>query len=120
MLGDIEVKALSFHQLWGTRLASLLLSKFSGVSVTDLGPFRAIRFSCYQQLDMHDKNFGWTVEMQVKAIKRGFHVIELPVTALVGASASHVSGNISGALFASFKILYFIFSHMFCQKLMSR
>jgi len=120
MLGTRERNALSLHQNFGTQIAAFLLSKIWGVAVTDLGPFRAIRFDSYQNLDMKDQNYGWTVEMQAKAISKGLKVIELPVSALIGASPSRVSGKFSGALFASLKILSFIVFHAFNHKILFR
>jgi len=120
MLGQQESRALSVHQKWGTQIATFLLRKIWGANVTDLGPFRAIRFRSYKNLKMQDRNYGWTVEMQAKAISNGLKVIELPVSALAGSSPSRISGHVSGAILASIKILGFIVIHAINHKLLTR
>lgn len=108
-LGTRETGALASHQRWGNRLAIRLIQALYGFRYTDLGPFRAIRYSSLQQLGMADRNFGWTIEMQIKAVQRGLRVLEAPVTSRrrLGGS-SKVSGTLKGSVAAGFKILWTI------------
>jgi len=108
-LGRSEPGALSPHQLFGNRLAVFLMRIIWRDPVTDLGPFRAIRFDVYLQLNMIDRNYGWTIEMQLKALRQKRRVIEVPVTALCGKTPSRVSGTLWGSLGAACKILGLIF-----------
>ena len=110
-LGRSEPGALSAHQLFGNRLAVFLMRMIWRDPVTDLGPFRAIRFDIYLQLNMIDRNYGWTIEMQLKALRQRRHVIEVPVTALCGETPSRVSGTLRGCLGAAYKILGLIFMY---------
>lgn len=108
-LGRSEPGALSPHQLFGNRLAVFLMGIIWRDPVTDLGPFRAIRFDVYLRLNMIDRNYGWTIEMQLKALRQQRRVIEVPVTALCGKTPSRVSGTLRGSLSAAYKILGLIF-----------
>jgi len=108
-LGFVEKNALSLQQRVGNQLASWIIRCLWSYPITDLGPFRAIRYSSYQQLNMQEKNYGWTIEMQLKALRRELKVIEIPVSALCGKSPSIVSGTIKGVLGATYKILGGIF-----------
>lgn len=108
-LGRREPGALSAHQRMGNRLAVRLTQALYGFRYTDLGPFRAIRHSSLKQLGMADRNYGWTIEMQVKAVRKGLRIIEVPVTCRRRlGGASKVSGTIAGSLAAGFKILWTI------------
>jgi glycosyltransferase involved in cell wall biosynthesis len=98
---------------WGNMLATLLIRMLYGYSFTDLGPFRAIRCSALKQLDMQDRNFGWTIEMQIKAVKQGLSIMEVPVHYRARIGKSKVSGTLSGSINAGAKILYTVFSHIF-------
>ncbi len=82
-----------------------------GTKATDLGPFRAIRASALRRLGMQDTNFGWTVEMQVKAAREGLRVREVPVDYRPRIGRSKVSGTISGSVRAAVKILGTIARH---------
>jgi glycosyltransferase involved in cell wall biosynthesis len=107
--GRREAGALHLHQRWGNLLAVWLIGALYGFRYTDLGPFRAIRVSSLQQLEMADRTYGWTIEMQIKALQRGLQVIEAPVTCrrrLEGISK--VSGTLAGSIAAGFKILWTI------------
>jgi glycosyltransferase involved in cell wall biosynthesis len=95
---------------WGNILATRLIRILYGRRFTDLGPFRAIRFSALQKLNMQDRNFGWTIEMQVKAVKQKLSIAELPVRYRPRIGTSKVSGTFSGSIKAGMKILYTIFS----------
>lgn len=97
---------------WGNKLATGLIRILYGHCFTDLGPFRAIRFSALQTLDMQDKNFGWTIEMQIKAIKQGLSIREIPVRYRPRIGTSKVSGTLSGSVKAGAKILYTVFSQI--------
>jgi len=108
-LGRRETGALASHQRWGNRLAIWLIQAFNGFRYTDLGPFRAIRYSSLQQLGMADRNYGWTIEMQIKAVQRGLRILEMPVTSRRRlGGASKVSGTLKGSVAAGFKILWTI------------
>jgi len=108
-LGISEKKALSPQQRLGNQFASWIIRTLWKYPITDLGPFRAIRYDAYQELNMQDKNYGWTIEMQLKAFRRGFKVIEIPVTAVRGKTPSVVSGTFKGVAGATYKILGGIF-----------
>lgn len=79
VLGRMEPGALSPPQIAGNRVASLLIRLLWGRRVTDLGPFRAIRADALRRLDMRDTAYGWTVEMQIKAIRMHLRIVETPV-----------------------------------------
>ena len=98
---------------WGNKLATGLIRILYGHFFTDLGPFRAIRFSALQKLNMQDKNFGWTIEMQIKAVKHRLSIMEVPVRYRSRIGTSKISGTISGSIKAGAKILYTVFSHIF-------
>ncbi len=107
-LGIIEPGALTQAQLFGNWLSSHLITFFWGQKITDLGPFRAIRSSSLELLNMEDKTFGWTVEMQVKAIIHGLKVSEYPVDSKVRIGESKISGTIKGSVKAGIGILSMI------------
>ncbi len=108
-LGEAESGALSPHQRWGNRLAAGLMRLFFGHRYTDLGPFRAIRVSSLMQLGMEDRNYGWTVEMQVRALQHRLRVEEVPVSyRRRREGTSKVSGSLRGSLAAGAKILWTI------------
>lgn len=102
-------KNLSPQQRWGNSLACVLMKWFWGGSYTDLGPFRAISTEALQQLNMQDRNFGWTVEMQVRALKKGLKVQEISVPyRLRQYGKSKISQTFSGVISAGSKILFVI------------
>ncbi|MYD43525.1 MAG: glycosyltransferase [Gammaproteobacteria bacterium] len=106
VLGNIERGALSLPQLVGNRVAGTLIRLLWWQRVTDLGPFRAIRVSALRQLDMQDETFGWTVEMQIKALKYKLKVIEVPVDTLRRRHGkSKIGGTLRGVIGASIGIL---------------
>ena len=103
-------EALSAAQFLGNRLACLLIWLFWGQAFHDLGPFRAIRRSSLMELSMVDRDFGWTVEMQIRAVKYGLSIIEVPVAYRRRlAGRSKISGTVSGVVRAGGKILYVLF-----------
>lgn len=104
-LGTAEPGSLTPAQRFGNRLAAALLRTFYGVRATDLGPFRAIRWDALRSLEMRDRDFGWTIEMQVKAARRGLRTLEVPVRYRKRIGRSKISGTIRGTILAGGKIL---------------
>jgi hypothetical protein len=94
-----------WHAVMGTRLCVALMNLLIGTAATDLGPFRAITAAALRRLDMRDRSFGWTVEMQVKARRRGLRVREVPVDYRPRLGRSKISGTFSGSLRAGTRIL---------------
>jgi glycosyltransferase involved in cell wall biosynthesis len=111
VLGNRERGALLPQARFGNWLATRLIRCFYGVHHTDLGPFRAIRFSALERIKMQDKTFGWTVEMQVKAAKLGLVSEEVPVSYRRRIGVSKITGTVSGTIKAGWKILYTIFKY---------
>jgi glycosyltransferase involved in cell wall biosynthesis len=109
VLGERETDALLFHQRFGNLLATTLIRLFYGVRFTDLGPFRAIRWNTLLVLNMEDIDFGWTVEMQVKAAKNKMVCVEVPVNYRKRLGESKISGTIKGSILAGYKIIWTIF-----------
>lgn len=91
---------------FGNWLTSWLIRLRWGIKFTDIGPFRAIRFDSYRRLGMRDRNFGWTTEMQVKAVKRKLRCVEVPVSYRPRIGVSKISGTISGSVRAGVKFLW--------------
>ncbi len=110
-LGSHEKGALPVHAQFGNKLASLLIRVFFHHRYTDLGPFRAIRYRSLLQLEMQDQNFGWTVEMQIKAIQRRLRIVEVPVSYRKRIGTSKVSGTLAGSVKAGFKIIWTILKY---------
>ncbi len=107
--GQSEAGSLTVPQRFGNWLATRLISIFWGFSYTDLGPFRAIRWDKLEMLDMQDRTYGWTVEMQIKALKHNLVCAEVPVSYRKRIGVSKISGTISGTIKAGYKILRTIF-----------
>ncbi len=107
-MGQRERGSLTLQQIFGNRLACFLIRLIWGVRFTDLGPFRAIRRDALERLDMADRNYGWTVEMQVRAAKVGLRCLEVPATYRRRIGHSKVSGTVRGTIKAGYKILYVI------------
>lgn len=108
-LGTAEQGALLPHQRFGNTVACTLIRWFHGFRYTDLGPFRAIRADALRALGMQDRNYGWTVEMQVRALQKGLRVMEVPVSYRKrAAGVNKVSGNLLASLAAGWKILFTI------------
>lgn len=105
VLGECEPGALTGPQVFGNWLATKLIALLWKQRFTDLGPFRAIRSSTLQSLDMRDTNFGWTVEMQIKAARFGVPSLDVPVSYRNRIGISKVSGTVSGSIKAGTKIL---------------
>jgi hypothetical protein len=104
-------------QRFGNALACALIRWFWGVSFTDLGPFRALRRTTFEALEMKDPDFGWTVEMQVKAAQRGVRVAEIPVHYVRRTRGrSKVSGTIRGSVRAGARILSTVFAAKLAER----
>ena len=97
---------------YGNILAVSLMRLFFNYRFTDLGPFRAIRFKSLKEISMTDKNFGWTVEMQIKAVKHGLRILEIPVHYRERIGVSKITGTISGTFKAGIKIIFTIFKYL--------
>jgi glycosyltransferase involved in cell wall biosynthesis len=106
--GRREQGALSMQQRVGNAIACGALRLLYGVRYTDLGPFRAIRWETLVALGMQDRNYGWTVEMQIKAAQRGVACREVPVSYRQRIGVSKVSGTIRGSVGAGAKILWLL------------
>ena len=115
VLGNSEPGALMIQARFGNRLATTLIKILFRVSYTDLGPFRAIRYRALIDLDMRDKTFGWTVEMQVKAAKKALKIQEMPVSYRKRIGVSKITGTLKGTLKAGWKILFTIFKYWFTR-----
>ncbi|MBK7694851.1 MAG: glycosyltransferase family 2 protein [Saprospiraceae bacterium] len=109
VLGNAERGSLNFVQRFGNALATLLIRCIYGYQFTDLGPFRAIKFKTLQTLGMKDRNYGWTVEMQIRAAKLKISATEIPVNYKNRIGKSKVSGTVKGSILAGYKIIYTIF-----------
>jgi glycosyltransferase involved in cell wall biosynthesis len=108
MLGTREPGALLPQARLGNALACFLIRLLYGHRYTDLGPFRAIRWSAYQRLGMEDTDFGWTCEMQVKALRANLRVVEVPVSYRRRVGVSKITGTLAGTIRAGYKILWTI------------
>ncbi|MEM7262338.1 MAG: glycosyltransferase family 2 protein [Planctomycetota bacterium] len=106
-----EPGALLPQAAFGNRLATFLIRIFFGFRYTDLGPFRAARKKSLDRMAMEDTNFGWTVEMQIKAIRRGLRITEIPVRYRKRVGQSKITGTLSGTVRAGYKILWTIFRY---------
>jgi glycosyltransferase involved in cell wall biosynthesis len=106
--GQREPGAMPPQSVFGNRLACGLMRILFGIRYTDLGPFRAIDYRCLRELGMSDRNFGWTVEMQIKAARHGLRTREVPVPYRRRIGESKISGTVWGSVRAGWKILYLI------------
>jgi glycosyltransferase involved in cell wall biosynthesis len=107
-LGDREPGALLPQARVGNAIATTLIRWLYGARFTDLGPFRAIRWDSLERLGMADRDFGWTVEMQVKAARFGLRAVEVPVSYRRRIGRSKITGTIAGSVRAGWKILFTI------------
>ena len=112
VLGKREAGSLLPQQLFGNWLSTKLLRLLYGVKYTDLGPFRAIKLDTLLKLNMQDRTYGWTVEMQAKAAKQNMRSVEVPVSYRKRIGVSKVSGTIKGTVLAGYKIIFTIFRYM--------
>ena len=106
-----EPGSMTFPQIFGNWLATTLMTLFFNAKFTDLGPFRAIKYDVLLGLNMEDKTYGWTVEMQLKILKQKLTYTEIPVQYRNRIGVSKVSGTVKGAIFAGVKILSWIFKY---------
>jgi glycosyltransferase involved in cell wall biosynthesis len=108
LLGQREPGAMPPQSVFGNWLACTLMRVLFGIRYTDLGPFRAIDYRRLKQLRMTDRNFGWTVEMQIKAARQNLRIMEVPVPYRCRIGQSKISGTLWGSVRAGWKILYLI------------
>ncbi|NNE26374.1 MAG: glycosyltransferase family 2 protein [Saprospiraceae bacterium] len=108
-MGNLQKGSMQPQQIFGNWLATTLIKLIYNYQFTDLGPFRAVQWTALKSLNMQDKDFGWTVEMQVKAAKMGLKCTEVPVDYKKRIGVSKVSGTVKGTLLAGHKILWTIF-----------
>ena len=111
-LGKRQRGSMTPQQIFGNWLATTLIRWFYKVEYTDLGPFRAIKYDKLMEIAMRDENYGWTVEMQLKAAKLKLRVMEVPVKYKVRIGHSKVSGTVKGTVMAGYKIITTIFKYL--------
>lgn len=111
-LGQKEKGSMTPQQVFGNWLATTLIKIFYRKKYTDLGPFRAIRYESLLTIDMKDRTYGWTVEMQLKAAKLNLRTKDVAVNYRQRIGVSKVSGTIKGTLGAGYKIIYTIFKYL--------
>lgn len=112
VMGRVEEGVLRLPVRFGNLLATGLIRMFYGFKYSDVGPFRAVKFDKLLKLDMKD-NLGWTVEMQAKAVKAGFKILEVPVSYREGTGKSKLTGNIKGIAIVGYRIIRAIFKNLF-------
>jgi glycosyltransferase involved in cell wall biosynthesis len=110
-LGQREAGSMTIPQVFGNELATTLMRWMYGAKFSDLGPFRAISWRELMGLGMVDQNFGWTIEMQIKAHQAGLSYVEVPVTYRKRIGVSKVSGTVKGVIGAGYKIIFTIFKY---------
>ncbi len=110
-LGEREAGSMTIPQVFGNALATTLMRWMYGAKFSDLGPFRAIHWGKLIALGMVDQNFGWTIEMQIKAHQAGLNYLELPVRYRKRIGVSKVSGTVKGVIGAGYKIIFTIFKY---------
>jgi len=110
-LGKREPGSMTFPQVFGNWLATILMSLLYGARYTDLGPFRAIKYEVLKAIQMEDKTYGWTIEMQMKVLRRGYSYTEIPVDYKNRIGVSKISGTVKGVIGAGFKIITSIFKY---------
>ncbi len=111
-LGSKEKGSMTPQQVFGNWLATFLLKLFYNVKFTDLGPFRAVRWQALHRMDMQDKTYGWTVEMQLKAAKMKMKCAEVSVNYRKRIGFSKISGTVKGTILAGYKIIWTIFKYL--------
>ncbi|MFT4682047.1 MAG: glycosyltransferase involved in cell wall biosynthesis [Granulosicoccus sp.] len=111
-LGESEPGSMTPQQIFGNWLATFLLKLIYGYRFTDLGPFRAIKYASLLKLKMEDRNYGWTVEMQIKAAKLNMKTCEVPVSYRNRIGQSKVSGTLKGSVLAGYKIIKTLFTYI--------
>lgn len=111
-IGNREKKSMTPQQIIGNKIATILMKILYGVSYTDLGPFRAIKYDSLMAINMKDKTYGWTVEMQIKAAKLKMKTCEVPVSYRQRIGFSKVSGTVKGVFGAGYKIILTLFKYI--------
>lgn len=112
--------ALPWHAVFGNRLAAGLITSFSGVHLTDLGPFRAARYDALIGLGLQESTYGWPVEMIVKGARRGLRIVEVPVSYHARLGSSKISGTFRGSVGAAWGILSAIVKYQFLDAASAR
>ena len=110
--GVNEKGSMTIPQLFGNWLATFLIRLLYRYSYTDLGPFRAINLKSLNAIEMKDEDYGWTVEMQIKALIHNLSVTEVPVSYKKRIGVSKVSGTVKGVVLAGYKIIFTIFKYL--------
>ncbi|MEO6833058.1 MAG: glycosyltransferase family 2 protein [Chitinophagaceae bacterium] len=111
-LGNRAKRSMQPQQIFGNWLATRLMKLLYNARYSDLGPFRAIRWNALLALDMKDKTYGWTVEMQLKAAKQKMKIAEVPVSYRARIGHSKISGTVKGTVMAGYKIITTIFKYL--------
>ena len=109
--GSRENGSMTLPQIFGNWLATKLMYQLYKADFSDLGPFRAIRWDKLKALKMQDEDYGWTIEMQIKAVKKGLTYTEVPVNYRRRIGVSKVSGTVKGVFGAGYKILWTIWKY---------
>jgi len=109
--GQKEAGSMTFPQVFGNWLATTMMKYIQRANFSDLGPFRAIKWQKLLDLNMVDENFGWTIEMQIKAHQKGLRYTEVPVNYRKRIGVSKVSGTVKGVIGAGYKIIWTIFKY---------
>lgn len=116
ILGKRQRDALLPAAYWGNKLTTFLIWLLFRFKFSDMGPFRAIRYDCLKRLEMEDENWGWNVEMQVKALKAKLRIKEVGVDYRKRIGKSKISGTLSGVIKAGLKIIYSVFKYSICSQ----
>jgi glycosyltransferase involved in cell wall biosynthesis len=111
-IGSVEEGALRAPVRFGNFLATMLIRVLYGFKYTDVGPFRAVKFDKLLNMDLND-NLGWTVEMQVKAVRLKYRIREVPVSYRTGTGKSKITGNLKGIFIVGYRILRAVFKNIF-------
>ncbi len=110
--GSVEKGALRAPVRFGNFLATILINILYGFKYTDVGPFRAVKFDKLLRLNLND-NLGWTIEMQVKAVRMKYRIREVPVSYRMGTGKSKITGNLKGIFIVGYRILRAVFKNIF-------
>jgi glycosyltransferase involved in cell wall biosynthesis len=113
LAGERTAGAMPWHAVFGNRFAARLIDLLSGVSITDLGPFRAARYQALRSLELRESTYGWPVEMIVKGARRGLRIVEVPVSYHARIGTSKISGTLRGSMGAAWGILGAIVKYRF-------
>ena len=111
LAGGLEPGAMPWHAVFGNRLAAALIRRLYGISLTDLGPFRAARYEVLRALDLREMTYGWAVELVTRGAMRGYRVVEVPVSYHPRIGVSKISGTLRGSIGAAWCILAGIVKH---------